>query len=77
MIKYDERLTRISQEEFLQIIRDNANTMVIITGANPTGGLDSADWVSKLFAEADRYKESLGPWEISIDGLYFFFRMAQ
>ena len=77
MIKYDERLTRISQEEYLQIIRDNANTMAIITGTNPTGGLDSADWVSKLFAEADRYKESLGPWEISSNGLYFLFRMAQ
>lgn len=77
MMKYDERLTRISQEEYLQIIRDNANTMAIIAGTNPTGGLDSVDWVNKLFAGADRYKESLGPWTIdSDDGDYFVFRRA-
>lgn len=77
MIKYDERLTRISQEEYLQIIRDNANTMAVITGINPTEGLDSADWVNKIFAEADRYKESLGPWEISSDGCSFLFKMRR
>ena len=75
MIKYDERLTRISQEEYLQIIRDNANTMVVIAGTNPTEGLDSANWVNKLFAEADRYKESLGPWVIDSDG-FFLFKMT-
>lgn len=77
MIKYDERLTRISQEEYLQIIRDNTNTMAIIAGTNPTGGLDSADWVNKIFAEADRYKESRGPWEIDCDGHYFIFKMCR
>ena len=64
MMKYDERLTRISQEEYLQIIRDNANTMAVIVGTNPTVGLDSAAWVNQLFAQADRYKESLEPWTI-------------
>ena len=78
MMKYDERLTRISQEEFLQIIRDNANTMAIIVGTNPTEGLDSVDWVNKLFAGADRYKESLGPWTIDSDGGdCFVFRRVQ
>lgn len=61
MIKYDERLTRISQEEYLQIIRNNANTMAIITATNPTEGLDSKDLVKMIFDAADRYKESLGP----------------
>lgn len=78
MMKYDERLTRISQEEYLQIIRDNANTMAIIVGTNPIGGLDSADWVNKVFAEADRYKESLEPWRIDSDGGdWFAFRRPQ
>lgn len=77
MIKYDERLTRISQEEYLQIIRDNANTMAVIVGTNPTGGLDSADWVNQLFAKADRYKESLEPWTIDSDGDYFVFSRPQ
>ena len=77
MIKYDERLTRISQEEYLQIIRDNANTMAVIVGTNPTGGLDSVDWVNQLFAGADRYKESLEPWTIDSDGDYFVFRRPQ
>lgn len=75
MIKYDERLTRISREEYLQIIRNNANTMAVITGTNPTECLDSANWVNKLFAAADRYKESLGPWTSNSDG-YFIFNKA-
>lgn len=74
MIKYDERLTRISQEEFLQIVRDNANTMAVITGSNPVGGFDSADWVNSLFAAADGYKKSLGPWYIDSNGYFFFKR---
>ena len=77
MMKYDERLTRISQEEYLQIIRDNANTMAVIVGTNPTVGLDSATWVNQLFAQADRYKESLGPWTIDSDGDYFVFSRPQ
>ena len=77
MMKYDERLTRISQEEYLQIIRDNANTMAVIVGTNPTVGLDSAAWVNQLFAQADRYKESLEPWTIDSDGDYFVFRRPQ
>ena len=77
MMKYDERLTRISQEEYLQIIRDNANTMAVIVGTNPTVGLDSAARVNSLFAQADRYKESLEPWTIDSDGDYFVFRRPQ
>ena len=77
MMKYDERLTRISQEEYLQIIRDNANTMAVIVGTNPTVGLDSATWVNQLFAQADRYKESLEPWTIDSDGNYFVFSRPQ
>lgn len=78
MIKYDERLTRISQEEYLQIIRDNANTTAVIVGTNLTVGLDSATWVNQLFAQADRYKESLEPWRIESDGGdYFTFSRPQ
>ena len=77
MMKYDERLTRISQEEYLQIIRDNANTMAVIVGTNPTVGLDSATWVNQLFAQADRYKESLEPWTIDSNGDYFVFSRPQ
>lgn len=75
MIKYDERLTRISQEEYLQIIRNNANTMAIVTSTNPTKGLDSKDLVEMIFDAADRYKESLGPWTSDSNG-YFIFNKA-
>lgn len=62
----------------MQIIRDNANTMAVIVGTNPTVGLDSAAWVNQLFAQADRYKESLEPWRIESDGGdYFVFRRPQ
>lgn len=78
MMKYDERLTRISQEEYLQIIRDNANTMAVITVSNPVGGFYSAGWVNNLFTEADRCKVSLGPWSIESDGGdYFTFSRPQ
>lgn len=49
--------------------------MAIITFTNPTEGLDSANWVNKLFAEADRYKVSLGPWTSDGNG-YFIFNKA-
>lgn len=72
MIKHDKRLTRISQEEFLQTIRDNANTMAVLTGLNPTGRLDSEALVSVLFDEVDKHKVSRGPWMIDDDGFFVF-----
>lgn len=49
--------------------------MAIITSTNPTKGIDSEDLVQMIFDAADRYKESLGPWEIDCYG-YFIFNKA-
>ena len=59
----------------MQIIRNNANTMAIVTSTNPTKGLDSKDLVEMIFDAADRYKESLGPWTSDSNG-YFIFNKA-
>lgn len=59
----------------MQIIRNNANTMEIITATNPTKGLDSKDLVQMIFDAADRYERSLGPWTSDSNG-YFIFNRA-